>query len=253
MNWLLLRGLSREQRHWGAFREQFAKVVGGAVFCLDLPGTGTECRRPTPSTVQAITDDLRARFVGLKGAHPGPWALLGMSLGGMVAMDWVARHEGDFERVVLANTSAANMSVPWKRMNYQVLPRVGRALFMKDALARERLVLSITTKLATDRETTAAAWAQIGASAPVARATVLRQLLAASRFRAPARLKVPALILSGGRDPLMDPACPRKLAAHFGVPLEVHAEAGHELALDAPEWFAERVRAWIDAGASAAA
>mgnify|MGYP003949335389 CR=1 FL=1 len=43
MNWLFLRGLTREQRHWGPFRDVFARDYPGAkVHCLDLPGTGTE-------------------------------------------------------------------------------------------------------------------------------------------------------------------------------------------------------------------
>lgn len=253
MNWLLLRGLSREQRHWGDFPASFARTVGGAAHCLDLPGTGTEHVRPTPANIAGITEDVRCRLNLLKRAHPGPWSLFGISLGGMVAMDWVARHPADFERVVLANTSAANMSVPWKRMDYRVMPKVARAIFLKDDLARERLILSITTKLATDLDAVAATWATFQSDAPVARSVVLKQLWAASRFQAPARLPVPALILGGGRDPLMDPSCPHRLAARFGVPIEVHPEAGHELALDAPEWVAARVAAWLGTSKAAGA
>jgi hypothetical protein len=39
VNWLFLRGLSREQRDWGDFPETFERRVGGRVYFLDLPGT----------------------------------------------------------------------------------------------------------------------------------------------------------------------------------------------------------------------
>ena len=60
MNWLLLRGLAREQRHWGRFPALLsAKLPGDRVFCLDLPGTGTEHRRKSPASIAAIPVGLR--------------------------------------------------------------------------------------------------------------------------------------------------------------------------------------------------
>ena len=58
MQWLLLRGLAREQAHWIDFPEIFEKIVPDAkVHCLDLPGVGTERDRPSPLNVPAIVDD----------------------------------------------------------------------------------------------------------------------------------------------------------------------------------------------------
>src|SRR4051794_2203226 len=105
MKWLLLRGLAREQRHWGRFPDVFAKTAGVTTFCLDFPGTGTEHARPGPSSVRAIVEDLRQRWQALKGASDEPWGILGISLGGMVSMQWAADHPEDFARVVIANTS----------------------------------------------------------------------------------------------------------------------------------------------------
>lgn len=245
MNFLLLRGLSREQRHWGAFRETLASRVPGArVFCLDLPGTGTEFQRQSPSNITAITEDVRSRWLALRDAESGPWCLVAMSLGGMVAMQWCAAHPEDFSGVVLCNTSAANMSSPLKRMQTGVLPSVVRALFSKDPVRTERIILSMTTRVRKDLDSVAQDWASFQADKPVTRPNVLRQLWAASRFNAPATLTVPALILSGAHDPLADPSCARNLSKHFGAPLQTHPAAGHELALDAPEWFADCIRDW---------
>lgn len=249
MNFLLLRGLSREQRHWGSFPDTLcARIPDLRVHCLDLPGTGTESHRPGPTTVEAIAEDLRERWLALRDANPGEWGLLGMSLGGMVAMQWCADHPADFSRVVLCNTSAGNLSRPWSRLDPRVLPSLVRAMTFSDPVVRERLVLSAITCQLADLDGTAQAWASYQQDRPISRATVLRQLWAAIRFRAPERLEIPGLILSGGRDVLMKPSCPRLLAEHFGMPLQVHPEAGHELALDAPDWFADQMATWLEGG-----
>ncbi len=248
-NWLLLRGLAREMRHWGTFRETLAAQLPGArIECLDLPGTGTEHARKSPSRIAGITEDLRARWETLRAQHPGSWNLLGMSLGGMVAMDWTSRHPDDFASVVLVNTSAANLAAPWRRMRLAVLPDIFRALISGDELERNRRILRATTRLVGEsaREPIAKEWARIQAESPIARKTVLRQLWGASRFRAPPSLPIPALVVAAAEDPLCDPECPRRLALRFGAPLVIHPRAGHDLSLDDPEWLAAQVRAWID-------
>lgn len=61
-NWLLLRGFTRDQRHWGEFPEQLADALTTTVAVIDAPGFGTERRRRSPRSIDAITDDIRARF-----------------------------------------------------------------------------------------------------------------------------------------------------------------------------------------------
>jgi pimeloyl-ACP methyl ester carboxylesterase len=254
MDWLFLRGLSREQRHWGSFPEVFCAAAPGArVHLLDLPGTGTEAGRASPTTVPAIVADLRARFEALRGAHPGPWGLLGMSLGGMVAMAWCAEHPGDFTRLVLANTSASDVGLPWDRMRPAAIATVARVLGTRDPVERERLILTMVTRTRDDVPAIARRWAEIQRTSPVTRITVARQLRAATLFHAPPSLSVPVLVVVGAGDTLADPACGRALAERFGAPLEVHPESGHELALDAPGWLAERVAAWSASVPAAAA
>lgn len=254
MNWLLLRGLSREQRHWGRALEFFrAAFPDGHAQGIDLPGTGTEHRRASPASMRGIAADVRERWLAARAARPGPWSLLGISLGGMVAMQWVADHPEDFARLVLVNTSAADLSAPWRRLHPSVAPQLLRALVERDPLARQRRILGFTARLVPDPDAVAREWALLQQQAPVARLTVVRQLWASARFRAPPRLAIPALVLAGARDPLCDPRCPGRLAARFGAPLEVHPQAGHDLALDAPEWLAERVRTWCGASPRGAA
>lgn len=237
MNWLLLRGLAREQRHWGGFRGELERRVDGRVTCLDLPGSGTEHARQSPASIAAIADDLRARF----SPGGGRFGLCAVSLGGMVAMHWCAAHPEDFAAVALINTSAADLSAPWRRMRLGVVPQVLRALAERDPARREERILRITTRLRAGLPELAREWAAFHAERPMARANVLRQLWAASRFRAPAALHVPALVISGALDPFTDPQCPRRLARHFGARFVTHPTAGHDLATDDPAWLATQV------------
>jgi pimeloyl-ACP methyl ester carboxylesterase len=253
VNWLLLRGLGREQRHWGRFPAVLRRELAGeSVHFLDLPGAGTEHARKSPARIAAITIDLRYRFLELQARSPGPWRLLGLSLGGMVAMDWCERFPGDFGAVVLVNTSAADLSRPWRRMQLDVVPGFVAALASRDEVARGRRILRMTARLVTDPEPIAREWARIQEAAPVSRANVLRQLCAASRFQAPHKLHVPALVIAAARDPLCDPACARRLASRFGAPLLTHPQAGHDLPLDDPEWLAGQIRSWVQSAARVA-
>ena len=67
-------------------------------------------------------------------------------------------------------------------------------------------------------------------------ANVGAQVLAASRWRAPRALEVPALFLVGKRDRLVHPDCSRRLARRYGAELVEHPDAGHDLTTDATDW-----------------
>ena len=238
-SWLLLRGLAREQRHWGAFLPALRAAMPGArVHCLDLPGAGTEHARESPATIRGIAEDVRQRWLAL---GPGRWGLFAMSLGGMVAMEWCAAHPADFSALVIANTSGRGLNPFWQRMRPAIVPQIALALASRDAEAREKRILSLTTRLH-DGNGTAAQWAAFHTDRPMSRSNALRQLLAASRFQAPARIDVPMLVISSAKDGFTHPACPKALAARFNAPLAVHPEAGHDIANDAPDWLAAEIR-----------
>ena len=74
---------------------------------------------------------------------------------------------------------------------------------------------------------------------------ILRQLFAAMRFRAPAQLgKIPLLMLAGEHDKLVNVACSRALASLWHCPLQIHAQAGHDLPLDDGAWVIRQVLDW---------
>jgi len=240
--WLFVRGLSREARHWLPFPEHFERDVPGAsVHLLDLPGAGTEWRRAAPLSVGACMRDARRRWLRLRDVHPGRWAILGISLGGMVVLRWAGQFADDFERAVVINTSAADLSPPWGRMRLGVLPGITRALRASDPVAREREILKATTRLFTGHDALAERWAGYHREQPITRVNVLRQLAAAARFRSPDRIAVPLLVLAAAHDPLARADCGRRIADKYRARFQLHPTAGHDLPLDDPRWVTRRV------------
>lgn len=244
MDWLLLRGLAREQRHFGEFPARFAATVPDArVRTLDLPGFGDQSARSSPTRVDAIVDDLRARAFS-RDTFPAPRGLLALSLGGMVALRWAARFPEDFARVVVVNTSSADLSPPWERFSLGVFARLPQ-LLAAGPLERERAILSITSnRSAADNEPVAQDWARWFEERQPRRANVLRQLVAASRCRRPAHLDVPLLVLASRADRLVSHRCSEKLAAALHAELRLHDAGGHDLSLDAPDWICDQVRSF---------
>jgi pimeloyl-ACP methyl ester carboxylesterase len=243
INWLLLRGLTREKSHWGAFLPLLKKrFPDSQVFCLDHPGTGTENERPSPFHIAAITDDLRARWKkSFSKSKLGDWAILGHSLGGMVALDWQERYSKDFIGCVLMNTSARGAGPFWNRVKPKALLEIGKVAAARSPRAREEIVLRLTSNLETKNKKVLEDWIQFAHERPLHPMTGLRQLSAAAAFRARFPSKVPLAFLASKQDKLVDPACSETLAQRYSSQIRFHSKAGHDLTLDDPNWVADQL------------
>ncbi|MFO1417334.1 MAG: alpha/beta hydrolase [Methylotetracoccus sp.] len=253
-HWILVRGLIREAAHWDDFPSAFEAAIPGArVVCLDLPGSGRLWRQPSPSSIAGMVDALQSALDDdavhreSTASHRAPCFILAISLGGMVAIEWLRRNPQRFAGGVLINTSLRGLSSFHERLNWRSWPYLARILATADARHRERLILALTTSNpAEDQETLLDRRARIYRERPVRGLNLARQLVAAARYRAPLqRPSVPVLLLAGARDRLVDPLCTRKLAAAWDIVPRVHASAGHDLPLDNPVWVIDQVRRWL--------
>jgi pimeloyl-ACP methyl ester carboxylesterase len=244
--WILLRGLTREARHWGNFAEAFADEIPDAqLFAPDLPGNGTLNAQESPVRVEAMAEAIRSQLIS-QGIAP-PYHLLAISLGAMVAVDWAARHPDEIHGAVLINTSLRPFSPFYRRLkpgNY--LPLLKLAWPGGSDLNRERVILEMTSRHAEQTDELLSNWQAYRRDRPVAVGNALRQLIAALRYRAPlARPPAPLLILSSRNDTLVDSACSRQLAQRWDAPHAVHPSAGHDLPLDDGAWVALAVSRWL--------
>jgi len=242
VNWVFLRGLTREARHWGSFTAQFEATLAGAkVTELDLPGNGEFHAKTSPLSVEGMVTFARQRLLA-QGIKP-PYALLAMSLGGMVATSWAQRYPQEINRLVLINTSMRPFSGITQRLQLgQWLPLLALAARWGDADYAERSIYGLTCNQAAQRDADLMAWQHIRRSAPVSSANGLRQLVAAARFAcAPQTPRCPALVLSSKGDRLVSPVCSTQLAAAWQVAHHIHTWAGHDLPHDDGPWVCEQV------------
>lgn len=246
MNWILLRGLTRESGHWGAFPALLAKrFPQDRIVTPDFPGNGAFYESPSLARIEAMTawcrDHLRA------AGHAPPYRLLALSMGAMVAVDWAARWPEELAGCVLVNTSLRPFDAWHRRLRpSSYLKLLEMALLPMPGGDHERAILRLTSN---DREAAAAvldAWTRLRLQHPVSTSNALRQLLAASRYLAPTeRPDVPLLILASRLDRLVDVRCSETLAARWKADLAVHPTAGHDLPLDAGEWVVAQVKRWL--------
>lgn len=244
--WVFIRGLVRESAHWDELPEAFARAVPGArVRLVDLPGNGGHWQRASPLSIRETMEAVRAEL----GADTSvPRYLLAISLGGMVALEWIGRHPEEIAGAVLINTSLSSLSPLYRRLNWRAWPAVMGALVKCDVAARERAILRLTSRSAADDPDRIEARVHAYRRHPIRRANVFRQLWAAARYRPPSAVPaVPVLLLNSLGDRLVSPACSVAIAQHWRLPLKTHPDAGHDLPLDDPEWVIGSVVAWLDA------
>jgi pimeloyl-ACP methyl ester carboxylesterase len=239
--WVLLRGLTREARHWGSFAEQLGGARQPPVITLDLPGNGAFNGLRSPTTVRGMTDFVRAQLQAM--GHAPPYRLLAMSLGGMVATDWAQTWPQDVARLVLINTSMRPFSRVTQRLRPANWPQLALlAARWQDADYAERVIHTLTCNRLDTQATDLADWAQIRKTTPVAEANAQRQLWAAARFTcAPQRPSCPVLLLSSASDHLVHPHCSKRLATAWQTPHHQHPWAGHDLPHDDAAWVVQRV------------
>jgi 3-oxoadipate enol-lactonase len=222
---VFLHGSGMSARYWSA---QLHALAGTArVLAVDLPGHGDSDADASPSLAQYA--DVTAGVIDALGAWPA--ILIGHSLGGAVAIALATQRVADVRGLVLLSTCArlpaVATSVQW--LWGSIPAPLRRMLFFhgaKDLLfaagASPAAIALGMQELRTCRAHT------LAADVAIARGMDMRVAAAA--------LRVPTLILCGGRDRVTPPALSRHLhAAIAGSHLQIVEDAGHMLLMEAPD------------------
>jgi pimeloyl-ACP methyl ester carboxylesterase len=246
-NWILLRGLARESRHWGGFVPLLQSAFPEArITLLDLPGTGRFYQQTSPRTIKEITDSVRRDAIG-QGALNRPATILALSLGAMVAWEWMQRYPGEINGAVLMNTSFADVSPFYQRLRWQSYKDFIALAITRDRYNRESAILRLTSNRRNQPKLIIHAWRRIQNQCPVSLKNSYRQIVAAASYRPGAvNPKQPVLLLSGLGDRLVSPACSEAIHKKWNLELRRHPWAGHDLTLDDGGWVVLQLRAWLD-------
>lgn len=226
--------------HGGVWADTLRALPGTAV---DLPGYGAT-PGVAPYRAQTLADALAARI-------DTPVAVVGWSMGGMVALALAARHADKVARLALVATSPVFVRRPdWPHgLEADVLAGFAASL-RADYRATVLRFLSLQARGGDDaRAVIGRLRAQVFARGEPDAATLIDglQLLRIVDLRAEAaHVRCPTLVLHGAHDGLCPPAAARWLAGHIaGARLVLHERAAHAPFLSHPHWFVAQLGAFL--------
>lgn len=243
--WIFLRGLAREKAHWGNFLEKFqTRFAGDEVLAIDLPGTGEHISTPSPLTIEGIFNHVRSEAVS-RAKNQTQFHLVALSLGGMVAMEWMRKKNEDLAGVILINTSLRELSPIHRRLRWQVWRDFARLVSVQAAKEREKGIIDVIMNSPEAREHALPQWSKIAVERPISYKNFFNQLFAASRYSGfSIDPGIPTLLLNSLGDRLVDPSCSTKLHERFNWPIKRHPWAGHDLPWDDDNWVLDRIQEW---------
>ncbi len=236
---VLIRGLMREQRHWGDFVDVLQKQFPYAdIVTLDCPGNGHLFRQTSPKTIEGLTDGLRQQLSKRSEIN-----LIALSMGGMIALDWMNRYPLEIKSAALINTSLSSYSPFFQRLRWQRYADIF-SMFMQKTEQREQQILALTSNLHAQNRQLLNDWLQWQQQYPVSRTSAFNQLLAAARFSLKTKPRHPILLIAAKNDRLVDYRCSLKLKKAWDVDYQQHESAGHDIPLDDPDWLSQVISLW---------
>lgn len=241
---VLLRGLARGRHHWGGFVDLVRRSLPDCrVVCLDLAGNGDRFREPSPSDIHQAVADIRGQLQ-CRYSSASPCHVLGLSLGGMIALQWLHDYPDEVAQAVVINTSHAGLCDTRQRMQPGAMWRLLAAAWLPPA-ASERLILSLTMNTRPSP-----AWlahcVRLSRTQPVTSANLYRQVKVARSFDTALDIDPPrVLLVASEKDRLADAGCSRAIADHFGFAFASHPTAGHELPMDDGPWLAGTIKTFL--------
>lgn len=228
--WILVRGLMRDKRHWQDFIESLSAAVTAFnidVIALDCLGNGEFSHEKSPLSIAAYANALLEQLEGRDNC------IIGLSMGGMIALEMARLAPGKVSKVVVINTSAANLS-PWYR-RFSLIAVL--AAFRKrnrnhgiDCL--EATALKLSSEGYGGNHAIAKRWTELRLQNRVEFFNVLRQIWACARFRCCDSLQQPIVVFSGKLDKLVSPECSKLIAEHYRCQHIEFTDAGHDISLD---------------------
>ncbi|MBA3824414.1 MAG: alpha/beta fold hydrolase [Ktedonobacterales bacterium] len=224
---LLLTGLAAKRQGWhrqmAAFGEHYRTIA------IDHRDVGDS---DLATALYATTDQAEDAAAVLRALGVARAFVVGISMGGFIALELTLRHPEMVERLVLTATSAGGKTHVGAGPRIQamlLMPRLGRRDAGKIAKQTYNLIMAPGYCAAHPDE-----WediAEIARHRPQSAQAYRRQLQACLKHDAAARLgqiAVPTLVIHGEVDPLIPVANGRYLAEHIpGARLILYPNTGH--------------------------
>jgi 3-oxoadipate enol-lactonase len=238
---VFLHGIGGNRSNW---TEQLAHLRPRyCVVAWDARGYGDSDDPPSALAFADYADDL-ARLLDHLGAHRAH--LVGLSMGGIIAQDFHARHHGRTASLTLANTTSGLGHYPPERIEALLASRLqpleaGRTVAeMGEALLAE-LIGPHATPAQRDRLHQSLAALRIGPYKQALRAIVTTDF----RPHLP-RIDVPTLVITSAHDEVVPPPVSQAMAEAIpGAELVTIPRAGHLSNIEQSDLFNQAVGAFL--------
>ncbi|MCP5246525.1 MAG: hypothetical protein H6937_11505 [Burkholderiales bacterium] len=129
----------------------------------------------SPDTVSGMTEALRKQI-----AIRQKLKLISISMGGMIAVDWITRYPEEVEAAVVINSSIGQLSPSYHRLRLLAWPYIVKCFSFTDATEGD--ILSLTSNKHGDDAALLAMWQEWQQQNPVSFANARNQCMAAIKF-----------------------------------------------------------------------
>lgn len=241
---ILIRGLGRSHRYFEPILPALARRF--QVILMDNRGAGRSESPPGPYTSAQMADDVVAVLdaAGVSSA----W-LLGMSLGGMIALDVVQRHPERVRGLILGSVTARGSGVPVAVPMWPKLLLAISVLLPKRWARRVQAYVTLSDAFVDQADAVMDRWDAIAADEPFSIRSLWAHLAAIrSHDSVPflSAIDVPTLVLAGRDDRLVPWRNGVYVADRIpGAELLVLDDCGHNIETERPAWMARRVTEFV--------
>jgi pimeloyl-ACP methyl ester carboxylesterase len=241
----LVIGLTKEARHWSDdFLQEIKRELNPVeIHLVDLPGSGKLLHKASPLSISKIVDTARStQTFHLERKR----LVVAISLGGMVAWDWVSRYPQDFHGMVMINSSLAGVSPLFKRLQPRGLMDFLRIATTPQGEKKEKLILGLCSNHPERSRKILPRWVELGFEAPMSFRNILHQFLSAAKFRPTKKPQIPLLVIAAKHDRLAHFSCSQDTAKLAQAKLVICEDpsVGHAFHVDAPEFLVKTIKAW---------
>lgn len=237
---VLIQGVGGDLVTWSYFQiPEFSKKY--RVIAFDNRGVGRTDAPDSPYSIQMMVEDTAGLLnaLGIEKAH-----MLGLSMGGRIAMEFALKYPQKTKSMILACTSA--YSHPWTLQVLDMLVRMDREGTSPETRCRYQLLILFTLRFfENDKRVQKAINNVLTNPHPQPVYAYARQCAAIAEHdsrQSIGRISVPTLVLAGKED-ILDPL-PLSEELHAGIPgseLAILEGGGHALFQEIPDKFNQAV------------
>lgn len=247
----LLIGLTKESAHWDdTFVAKLKELYKtDSVIAMDLPGAGKFLDLASPLSISGIVSLTRGHYLTkFDDSDQFENILVAISLGGMVATEWLKNYPEDFSKFVIVNSSFKGLSPIYKRVQPKAMLEFFKIFGTKDDSKREDKIIKLCGNNKENHETIHKKWVKIAKERPISKLNMIRQTIAGARFSPDYRPEIPTLIIAAKHDRLAHYSCSENLQKAWNGDLHMIEEVhiGHGVHIDAPNELAQIIYEWSE-------